>query len=823
MKKTISIASLVLLALLSLAAIQGIRGLRLDSDADANAKAITNLASLKVQSGTNVLVVTPTNITLNGVEYSTGGGAANPNALTNGQIVAQLGVARFNTNGPQLSLTNLDPRDITVRTKQAPGAGGTNIYEHYEGGGNLIGLIDNDWWFWRSDNGSTFNRVLIPKNGEGTAGDIPMAIGSGQSHWTNPVTAGIGTGGIAGITNGQNGISVAQIGLTNGILSGVANIQGNVTDRMGDTNASLLQYAPDGWQRFMARVPKRGFGGIPTEAWAANYLNFITNNTQYKGWNIFAHWQHIYSRYRTNGHLAWNNTNFPMGWSAYTTLLSNNNIRFMMWYDDLNAAPGDPVPVSEAQYRDDIETIVRDFQPDILWVAEDDRQQAIAADIIRTNKGKPIEMMYNVVVHDPSHHFNKFAQMGSSWRFVNNPAVDITDWAKSIQAMNQYESDGWWRTGPGQSPYFGPEIFEPYVGITVAEQHTRTMWAAMCSSDWILNWAHSPYSSTSIGWWPSVTNLNVQELQGDVAVAAPRRVFQTNGCHFWLKPLGTYTGPNYALQIINTNGAVGATVGATNASVTLNQLNSSSANAGMFLRETNYSVYELMSGTLVGHAQNVFSVASLCSHSNVIYKLVPSYLVTNTFSADTVIALVSSAAGNVSSFTARGTNVYFVDLADAWVVDGSGVPAPITSATTPGIFFGNGVGTTPLLIRNSGYRGAWIHFKTNIDGQTISFNLPPTTNRNFRTVGQWFSTNSEAFRLTISVGSLLTNGVEQQTFASGGSAITYSTRTNVTIHEHVLGALTVPPNGPVNLRYGVYGTSLTNVPMALIGLRVESW
>jgi hypothetical protein len=61
------------------------------------------------------------------------------------------------------------------------------------------------------------------------------------------------------------------------------------------------------------------------------------------------------------------------------------------------------------------------------------------------------------------------------------------------------------------------------------------------------------YDDAAIGgpstWW--FTNDNLIAIDQDPAVICATRWIQTNGCDVYLKPLGTPTGPQYALGIVN--------------------------------------------------------------------------------------------------------------------------------------------------------------------------------------------------------------------------------------------------------------------------------
>ena len=380
------------------------------------------------------------------------------------------------------------------------------------------------------------------------------------------------------LTNKANVIGLAnsnlsyQVGAANTNLANnigqnntnLANAIGLTLSNRTDTNSFRFQYQVPGWEDEMERLPIDG-QVAPIGLWVTNFVEFHRNYPDNPEYNTMWAWEDIYLTNRVGGHLAFNTVNFPQ-WAdqnEYREYLHANGWRMFLWYDRANSTSEGYA--SDAQTLDDVQTLFR-WEPDGIWLADKTTAAYYALMVARTN-AKPVQLMFNILPaqNPPIDDERRLHRLGTHWRFVNTPAVDITTWPIFIQAVEQFESNAWWMVGPGHAPYFGPEIFHQN-STSLNQWYSRVVWSSVQSGCNILSWCSNSVFQT--GPDDLARNPYLRAIRRDPAVQPARRVFETNGCWMFLKPLGTPGGPNFAVYVLNTN-----TIGSTNYSFTFAQLN----------------------------------------------------------------------------------------------------------------------------------------------------------------------------------------------------------------------------------------------------------
>lgn len=372
------------------------------------------------------------------------------------------------------------------------------------------------------------------------------------------------------------------------------------------TNGFLTAQSTAQWQRNAERLPWRAIV-CNADSDASNKVVFIRSWPNPLGFNIMMCFEQFYATNRTAGHLTINLTNFPMGLEPYREFLHTNGFRLGMWYDSANATQEGYA--SKAQFIDDIQTIANVFKPEVLWIDEteyDDRA-LIAAAILSTNVN-PIELMFGSSFSTSLGLLQpKPIALANGWRL--HGSTDVNSFIRLLEYFDLMESNGWKYVGPGQFTYFGPE--SAYPG-TATENATSIAGQAMIGGAFMYSF------NAVIGPITTMTNQRIREIQWDNAMVAARRVFQTNGLWIYLKPLGTPSGPEYELFVMNTN--------AGNSIVTplvFSQLNKKFQQGYMGLSYPTYTVVNDKSGAFVGTDQTSVSVPILAGHDYALYRLTP--------------------------------------------------------------------------------------------------------------------------------------------------------------------------------------------------------
>lgn len=219
---------------------------------------------------------------------------------------------------------------------------------------------------------------------------------------------------------------------------------------------------------------------------------------------------------------------------------------------------------------------------------------------------------------------------------------DITSYSQLIRWMDVSQTNKWnYLVEPGRfiDMDFTGGPFTANYGINSIKAHLIAI--ALYSSPQLLS---GPLFNGS----PWYTNLDLAAIQQDPGVYCAQRFLQVSNCDIYLKPLGTQTGPEWALGVFNRSSTL-----ATNVSFSLNAL-APLAISGV----QNWSVFDCISngvdgssGRWLGAPTNYITVA-LNTNDAALFRLVPNVaLITNVIAVNFPYSMTVNVVSNGVPFT----------------------------------------------------------------------------------------------------------------------------------------------------------------------------
>jgi len=219
---------------------------------------------------------------------------------------------------------------------------------------------------------------------------------------------------------------------------------------------------------------------------------------------------------------------------------------------------------------------------------------------------------------------------------------DVTSYARLLAWTDFVMTNGWWRyVKPGHfidMDYIGGEWFTEG-GFPATKTHIII--CALFSAPIIDSQFFGPNSSSLV--W--LTNSSLLAINQDAAVICAQRYVQSNSCDVYLKPLGSPTGPQYALGVLNRSSLAPH-------SITLYFTNLYPLLASGV---QNWSAFDCVSNTgWVFQNTNAFTV-TLGTNDSVLWRLVPNYaMTTNIIAVNYPNSMTMSVVSNGASFIAYG-------------------------------------------------------------------------------------------------------------------------------------------------------------------------
>jgi hypothetical protein len=227
------------------------------------------------------------------------------------------------------------------------------------------------------------------------------------------------------------------------------------------------------------------------------------------------------------------------------------------------------------------------------------------AEIIAAS-GRPVFLSGSTLEYADSPLPSFVPAMLNSFRCVSGG--DLTSYSQLLHWSDVMMTNGWWQ-------WVKPRHFidMDYVGgvFSVIGDKTHLVACALFSAP-VYNDTDSIYGTPDTPWF---TNSSVLAIDQDSAAICAQRYLTTNNCDVYLKPLGSRTGANYALGVINRS------LTQTN-TVTLYFTNLPPLNDSRF---ANWSVYDCLNNQWIASATNAFSV-TLTNYDSCLYKLVGNRL-----------------------------------------------------------------------------------------------------------------------------------------------------------------------------------------------------
>lgn len=270
----------------------------------------------------------------------------------------------------------------------------------------------------------------------------------------------------------------------------------------------------------------------------------------------------------------------------------------------------------------------------------EDMRERIAG--ILADNGLPI--YFTGVIEDmgPNHPGVPSVESAMLNAFRPLTGADVISYGQLLAWTDVAMTNGLWRyVKPGHfidMDYIGGEWF---FGGGFAASKTHAIICALFSSP-IISSQYVAGPGPPLTW---LTNSALLAIDQDAAVICAQRYVQSNSCDVFLKPLGSPTGPQYALGVLNRS------------SLTPNSITLYFTNLYPLLASgiQNWSAFDCVSNTgWVFQNTNAFTV-TLGTNDSVLWRLVPNYaMTTNIIAVNYPNSMTMSVISNGAPFIAYG-------------------------------------------------------------------------------------------------------------------------------------------------------------------------
>lgn len=385
-------------------------------------------------------------------------------------------------------------------------------------------------------------------------------------------------------------------------------------------------------------TPIRGYltwyatGPNPNEGYVSNVMYSMKANGMYDyGYD----WVFIDDGWGTtnrdaNGNLQWNTNKFPSG-SNFVKVAHSMGYKFALYLDG-GLSPG--LSSSGAQAASDPGHMVQDVNQLLNWGLDGAKwdvqplDMELGMSVLATNTTTP----FYVIAGDPFPDREVTAQwvsMPNAWRGVANG--DLTSFSQLLAWCDQFATNGFYRwIRPGHVYDFDsialanidvePGTYRGTQGQIVMAAITS---AVMLQSISDINGNVNPSSPV----YQQLTDPSVLAIEADPAVIAGQRVMQTNNIDVWLKPLGSETGPQFAVGLICRGASSNITLTIPFDQTGLNL----PAMAQQTVPASGYSIYDCLSNTWLSTVAGSNLTVTLTNHQSALFRLYPGTSITTNY------------------------------------------------------------------------------------------------------------------------------------------------------------------------------------------------
>jgi Alpha galactosidase A len=456
---------------------------------------------------------------------------------------------------------------------------------------------------------------------------VPYAIFSGN---TTNLLGPLSTANLAPVAAL---IASASNGLSASFSTNLVSFTNNGLESSFD--ATRLASAPE-QQAGIQRTPIRGF--LTWYAYGANATEGLVSNVMYWTkadglYNFGYDWIFIDDGWGTtnrdaNGNLQWNTNKYPSG-PAFVNVAHRMGFKIALYtdggYPNGLTASGSQSASTPAHMAQDVDQFLRwNFDGGKWDVPLLNLQLGMA--VLATNTARP----FYVIGGNP---FPGSGAVDAQWALTMNAfrggggVGDLTSYGVFLAWCDQFSTNGFYRwIRPGHvydfdGIYFANNGLPP--GPPYGTQAQIIMDAI--SSGIMLHCNVFPNGLLIDGLLPQLTNSSVLDIQADPAVIAGQRVMQTNNIDVWLKPLGSDTGPQFAIGLISRGGSL------SNYTFTI-PLDSTGLNLPAASQQNiGYSIYDCVSNTWVSVAGVTSLTVTLTNYQPALFRLFPGAAVTTNY------------------------------------------------------------------------------------------------------------------------------------------------------------------------------------------------
>lgn len=468
-------------------------------------------------------------------------------------------------------------------------------------------------------NGATNFVILNPRQPVLPA---PYAIYAGSANMA-PVTALV--------TSVSNGLYSA---VQSSFSTNLATFTNNGLQSYQD---AVLQGSAPGQQEGIEASPIRGFltffayGSKPSEALVSNVM-VTTKSSGLYGYGYT--WIFIDDGWGTtnrdaNGNLQWNTNKFPSG-SNFVNIAHQMGYKLAL-YTDGGGITG--LTSSGAQAASDATHIVQDVNQFLNWGIDGGKWDMpplnleLGMSALATNTFRP----FYVIAGDPDSGpvTAQWVSMVNAFRGLGGG--DLTSFQVLLDWCDQFMTNGFYRwIRPGH--FYD---FDAINGSVNKDIEPGSYWgtqgqivmAAITSAIMLHSFADVNGNVTTYGpYYQMLTDSSVLDIEADPAAIAGQRVLQTNNIDVWLKPLGSGSGPQFAIGLICRGVSSNITLSIPLDSTGLN-LPALSEPGDL---AAGYSIYDCISNYWVSPIATKYLTVTLTNHQAGLFRLIPgAAVVTN--------------------------------------------------------------------------------------------------------------------------------------------------------------------------------------------------
>lgn len=473
-------------------------------------------------------------------------------------------------------------------------------------------------------NGATTFITLSPRQ---PVLPVPYAIYAGSANLA-PVTSLV--------ASSSNGLYSAVQSSLNTNIAALTNDLASFTNSGFETYLDAIRLAsvPD-QQEGIQPTPIRGYltfyatGPNPTEAYVSNVM-VSTKATGLYGYGYT--WIFVDDGWGTtnrdaSGNLQWNTNKFPSG-SNFVKVAHNLGFKLAL-YTDGGSTPG--LTSSGMQANSDAGHMTQDVNQFLNWGLDGGKwdvavlNMELGMSVLATNTAKP----FYVIAGDPTSGpvTAQWVSMVNAFRGL--AGGDINSFFSLLEWCDQFMTNGFYRWVRPGHVYDFDAIAEANVGVPSGTYYGTQAQIVMVaiSSAIMLHSLSDVNGNVNNGAVYQLTNSSVLAIEADPAVIAGQRVMQTNNIDVWLKPLGSQSGPQFAVGLISRGSS-------SNVTITIN-FDSTGLNLPALSQPgsvpAGYSVYNCIDNTWLAPSAVSSITVTLANCQPALFRLFPGTAITTNF------------------------------------------------------------------------------------------------------------------------------------------------------------------------------------------------